>query len=128
MTHPPINQQITFLYTRDLVETAKFYEQIMALPLKLDQETCRIYQVSQDGYVGFCQRDKAPGALSETDTHNLILTLVVPSVDKWVDYLSDHGVALEKPPTMNPRYNIYHCLLRDPNGYLIEIQNFLHPF
>ncbi|OQY24133.1 MAG: hypothetical protein DRJ03_06405 [Chloroflexi bacterium] len=26
---------------------------------------------------------------------------------------------------LNPRYNIYHCFLRDPNGYLIEIQRFL---
>lgn len=128
MTHPPISQQITFLYTYDLVETAKFYEQIMALPLKLDQKTCRIYQVSQDGYVGFCQRDKAPGTPPESDTHSLILTLVVPSVDEWVEYLSDHGVALEKPPALNPRYNIYHFLVRDPNGYLIEIQSFLHPF
>ncbi|MGC9334228.1 MAG: VOC family protein, partial [Anaerolineae bacterium] len=23
---------------------------------------------------------------------------------------------------------IYHCFLRDPNGYLIEIQRFLHAF
>jgi hypothetical protein len=23
--------------------------------------------------------------------------------------------------------NIYHCFLRDPNGYLIEIQRFLDP-
>jgi hypothetical protein len=32
MTHPPISHQITFLYTRDLVETAKFYEQIFLHP------------------------------------------------------------------------------------------------
>ena len=23
--------------------------------------------------------------------------------------------------------HIYHCFLRDPNGYLIEIQRFLNP-
>lgn len=128
MTHPPIGQQITFLYTHDLAETAHFYEQIMGLPLKLDQGTCRIYRVSQDGYVGFCQRDKAPSAPSAIGAHSLILTLVVPSVDEWVDFLSAQGVVLEKPPTRNAKYNICHCMLRDPNGYLIEIQHFLHPF
>ena len=34
MAHPPIDQQITFLSTSDLAETASFYEQIMELPLK----------------------------------------------------------------------------------------------
>jgi catechol 2,3-dioxygenase-like lactoylglutathione lyase family enzyme len=30
--------------------------------------------------------------------------------------------------THNRDYDICHCFLRDPNGYLIEIQRFLHPF
>ena len=36
-------------------------------------------------------------------------------------------VYLEKPPTLHPDFNIYHCIVRDPNGYLIEIQRFLDP-
>jgi len=42
MTHPPIDQQITFLYTRDLATTARFYEQVLGLPLAVDQGDCRI--------------------------------------------------------------------------------------
>lgn len=128
MTHPPIDQQITFLSTPDLAKTASFYEQIMGLPLKLDQGTCRIYQVGQTAYLGFCQREAAAAVPSAPDAHSPILTLVTPSVDEWFEYLSHRGVAFEKTPTTNPRYNIYHCFLRDPNGYLIEIQRFLHPF
>ncbi len=33
--------------------------------------------------------------------------------------LAAQGVVFEKPPADNPRYGIYHCFLRDPNGYLI---------
>jgi len=44
MTHPPIDQQITFLYTRDLATTAQFYEEILGLRLALDQGDCRIYR------------------------------------------------------------------------------------
>jgi catechol 2,3-dioxygenase-like lactoylglutathione lyase family enzyme len=43
MTHPPIDSQITFLYTHDLAQTAHFYEDIMGLPLKLDQGSCHAF-------------------------------------------------------------------------------------
>jgi len=122
MTHPPIDQQITFLYTRDLEATARFYEGILGLPLALDQRDCRVYRVSRGGYVGFCRRSSAPEQPS-----GIILTLVTPDVDGWYRHLADLGVAFEKPPALNPKYDIYHCFLRDPNGYLIEIQRFLDP-
>jgi catechol 2,3-dioxygenase-like lactoylglutathione lyase family enzyme len=122
MPHPPINQQVTFLYTRDLAATAHFYQEILGLEQALDQGDCRIYRISRDGYWGFCQRDAAP-----KETAGVILTLVTPEVDEWFRHVSDQGVVFEKPPTLNPKYNIYHCFLRDPNGYLIEIQHFLDP-
>ncbi len=122
MTHPPIEQQITFLYTNDLATTSHFYENVMGLPLALDQGSCCIYRVSGDSYLGFCQQE----TVSEQPS-GIILTLVTPEVDRWYSTLSDQGVVFEKPPALNPRYNIYHCFLRDPNGYLIEIQRFLDP-
>lgn len=128
MTHPPIDQQITFLYTRDLAATTRFYEETLGLDLKLDQGTCRIYQVSHDAYLGFCQREDAPAEMAESGARPLILTLVTQQVDEWFEYLSKQGVVLDKPPQVNPRFHIYHCFVRDPNGYLIEIQRFLHPF
>ena len=57
----------------------------------------------------------------------IILTLVSQEVDAWYDYLSQKGIAFETPPQFNPKFNIYHCFLRDPNGYLIEIQRFEDP-
>lgn len=123
MALPKIEQQITFLYTRDLARIDSFYREAMGLSLKLDQGTCRIYAVSREAYIGFCQRDEAPEAGNQA-----ILTLVTPEVDEWYEYLGAQGVAFEKPPAVNPKYNIYHCFLRDPDGNLIEIQRFLHPF
>ncbi len=119
MTQPPIDRQITFLYTRDLATTARFYEDIMGLPLAIDQGDCRIYRVSRDGYLGFCQRAAAP-----EQPQGIILTFVTDQVDAWYDYLRRQGVAFEHPSTSNPKYGIYHCFLRDPNGYLLEIQRF----
>ena len=124
MSHPSIDQQITFLYTRDLAETSHFYEDIMGLTLVLDQGGCRIYRISEDGFLGFCEREDVP----EPAPNTVIFTLVTQEVDEWYHYLSNKGVEFEKPPAHNPKYDIYHLFLRDPNGYLLEIQRFNHPF
>lgn len=128
MTYPIIEQQITFLFTQDLNETAQFYEQTLCLQLKLDQGACRIYTITENSYLGFCQKAPASGAQQDSVEHSeVIFTLVTQEVDEWYTFLEDQGVKFEKPPAINPVYNIYHCFLRDPNGYLIEIQEFLDP-
>ena len=119
---PTIDSQITFLYTENLAETADFYEQIFGFPLALDQGACRIYRVTEKSYIGFCQKETV-----NEDHSDVIFTLVTSEVDGWYDHLTKRGVPIEKPPTTNPKYNIYHFFLRDPNGYLIEIQMFLDP-
>jgi len=119
MTLSPITRQITFLYTRDLPATVNFYEQVLGFHLWLDQDDCRIYQVTGGGYIGFCQRQQAP-----EQPESVILCLVTEDVDAWCEMLAGKGIQFEKQPQLNPAYNIYHCFLRDPNGYLIEIQRF----
>ncbi len=117
--------QVTFLYTLDLDRTTAFYTNALGLKLALDQGKCRIYRVSRGAYVGFCQRDdlaEAPGWESK-----VIFTLVTPDVDAWYGRLQAAGIPVEKPPQLNPIYNIYHLFFRDVNGYLIEIQRFEDP-
>jgi predicted enzyme related to lactoylglutathione lyase len=120
VTYHRIDGQITFLYTNILDETSKFYEEVIGLDLVLDQGKCRIYQATEGGYIGFCQRHTAP-----VNPSNLIITLVTPSVDEWYERLVKKGVVFEKPPQENPDFKIYHTFLKDPNGYLVEIQKFL---
>ena len=119
---PEFTQQVTFLYTADLEKTAVFYETVLELPLVLDQGACRIYQVGGGSFLGFC-RHLNSGELSQ----GVIITLVSEDVDGWYAYLRDKGVTFEKEPQLNEQFNIYHCFLRDPNGYLLEIQRFLDP-
>ncbi|MBE9127912.1 MULTISPECIES: VOC family protein [unclassified Coleofasciculus] len=123
MSHPPIESSITFFYTHDFDISARFYEDRLGLELWLDQGSCRIYRVSGDGYVGLCQTSGTKTPLVDKQS-NVIFTLVTPQVDEWFNYLTRRGVEFEKPPQLNEKYNIYHCFLRDPNGYLIEIQRF----
>ena len=52
-----IESHIVFLATRDLPATAEFYEKTLGLALTLDQGKCRIYQVAQAAFLGFCEKD-----------------------------------------------------------------------
>ncbi|GAP18053.1 VOC family protein [Levilinea saccharolytica] len=119
-----IERLITFLYTQKLAETAHFYENLLQLRLVLDQGDCRIYETAPRAYVGFCKRMQPEGQTRE----GVILTLITPDVDDWYRSLCALGAEFEHPPVLNPKYQIYHCFLRDPNGYRIEIQQFIQPF
>lgn len=118
---PPfsINQQITFLYTSDLEMTAQFYENVLELELALDQDSCRIYRTSCNSFLGFCQRTGV-----QPNHPDVVLTMVTEDVDGIYAVLAERGVKFVSPPTFNPKFNIYHCYLQDPNGYLLEIQRF----
>lgn len=122
---PPIDQQVTFLYTTDLETMARFYAGVLQLPLVLDQGSCRIYRSSGSSFIGICARAQP------VDSAGVIVTLVSDDVDAWYDYLRaqpvDAPFSIEKPPTFNAQYNIYHLFLRDPAGYLVEIQTFRDP-
>lgn len=127
MSYPPIEQLVTFLYTRDLESTARFYEDLLGLTLALDQGTCRIYHVAGAAFLGFCRRADAPGGPDGPPAPHVIVTFATRAVDEWYARLSAAGVPFEKTPQLYREYNIYHCFLRDPSGYLIEIQEFLDP-
>lgn len=116
-----IDSHIVFLATRDLQMTAAFYEKTLGLTLALDQGKCRIYQVAEGAFLGFCAKEEV------TAQDGVILTLVTKEVDEWYDKLQTQGVKFEKKPAYNPEYKIYHCFLHDPNGYLLEIQRFEDP-
>ena len=112
------DSQITFIYTKNLEASSAFYGELLELPLVLDQGGCRIYRVADGGFIGVCGRGEA------LVPQGLILTLVTEDVDGWFHRLTTAGVEVEKKPAFNPDYNIYHCFLKDPAGYRIEIQRF----
>jgi catechol 2,3-dioxygenase-like lactoylglutathione lyase family enzyme len=112
---------ITFLNTRNLEETSRFYEDKLGLKLALDQGGCRIFKVAARSYLGFCLRPDAPRA------EGVIITLVSDDVDGWYTRLARQGITLEAEPRLNPDYHIYHFFFTDPNGYKLEIQRFEDP-
>ncbi len=113
--------QIVFFPTRNLEETTRFYRDKLGLPLVLDQGRCRIFGVADSAFLGFCHKETEPG---ESEA---IITLVTEDVDGWMARLHNYGVRPEQGPKINPEFQIYHAFVRDPNGYLVEIQRFDDP-
>ncbi|MDZ4672016.1 MAG: VOC family protein [Phototrophicales bacterium] len=126
MSNPPIDSQITFIYTQNLAMSINFYENLLKLTLWLDQTTCRIYRLTDSALLGICQVSETSKGNFIAQPTNLIITIVTQQVDEWYATLSSRGVIFDSPPSYNPNYRIYHCFLKDPNGYLIEIQRFDH--
>jgi catechol 2,3-dioxygenase-like lactoylglutathione lyase family enzyme len=120
-TAAPFEQQVVFLFTADLVATTRFYRDLLGLPLALDQGTCRIFRVSRDGYLGFCERPDAvqPGGVIATFVHR--------DVETRVAELKARGVVFEKDLASNAQYRITHAFFRDPSGHLLEVQRFDDP-
>ncbi|MCR9221214.1 MAG: VOC family protein [Alphaproteobacteria bacterium] len=118
------DQQVTFLYTADMARARAFYEEALGLDCVLVQEGgCRIYRTAPSAYLGLCTAREGRAAHPD----GVILCLVVDDVDGWAARLEAKGIALEKAPQANPAFDIYHLFLRDPDGYLIEIQRFEDP-
>jgi catechol 2,3-dioxygenase-like lactoylglutathione lyase family enzyme len=117
----PFQQSVCFFPCADLDATQHFYEETLGLPMVLDQGACRIFQVSSSGFVGFCTH-RQPEAVEGP-----IITLVTTEVEQVTEALERAGVRFEAPLSRNERFNITHAFLRDPDGYLVELQRFDDP-
>ena len=121
MKRPNIICQITWVYTDNLEHTSNFYENDLGLKLVLDEGAARLFQVSSTAQIGVCTafEDRA------VEPKGGMITLVTNQVDEWYSQLSSKGVVIKSPPHVLEKFNIYTFFLEDPNGYMIEIQQFL---
>jgi lactoylglutathione lyase len=111
---------ITFLYYRDLPRAMAFYEDILGLPLAIDQGWCKIYQICPGAHVGLV--DEAKGMNKWQPTKPVQICIRVPDVDAWYAYAQE--VALEGLSKLfvNDALGIRAFVFNDPEGYQIEIQ------
>jgi catechol 2,3-dioxygenase-like lactoylglutathione lyase family enzyme len=123
------DQQVTFLYVKDLERSEHFYSQTLGLELVLNQGLARIYRVgSGNAFLGICASSAVQQAPPpDRAPLGVILTFVTDDVDSTYSMLRSKGVIFEKTPAINATYKIYNCFFRDPDGYLLEIQKFLSP-
>lgn len=107
---------LAFLFVSDLDRSTEFYESLGLIVL-IDQGSCRILGLDETLMVGLCGgRTPSPDGV--------IFTLVTERVEEVCAELASRGVVFEHEPRYSPEYDITHAFLRDPDGYLVEIQRF----
>ena len=114
---------ITWLYYKDLPKAMKFYERVMGLKMVVDQGWSKIYKASEGGYVGLV--DESKGYHRANEIKPVILCLNVLDAEAWYSKLVKAGVKIEKKPEESSRLKIKVFMFKDPEGYVIEIQESL---
>lgn len=119
---PPITQQVTFIYTRDLAVASGFLRDKLGLRLALNQnDLCHIYQTAPNAFLGVCVNREPPAEPGVT------YSFVTPDVDGLYETLRARGVEFESPPRFSERFNVYSCFFRGIESYRFEIQEFRDP-
>ena len=116
----PAKLAITFFYFRDLAAAVRFYEDVLRLPLVIDQGWSRIYRVAGGAHVGLV--DAARGAHRASDEKPVQLCLRVPDVADWHAWADAHGVDNLTPIREVDALGIRAFTFEDPEGYQIEVQ------
>lgn len=113
--------QITFLPSTDLEASREFYGSVLGLEEVIDQGSCLVFKVTDEAFVGMCQRDDSAPSM------HVMFTFVLDDVDGWCEEMGERGVVFDTEPQPNPTYGIYHAFFKDPTGNLLEIQRFDDP-
>lgn len=111
---------ITFFYYRDLPAAMRFYEEVLGLPLAIDQGWCKIYRLCPGAHVGLV--DEARGMHRAHPVKPVQLCLRVTDVDGWYRYAQAQGLAGLSELFHNDALGIRAFVFDDPEGHQIEVQ------
>ena len=127
MNRPDTDNQlaITFFYYRDLQSAMRFYEDVLGLPLAIDQGWCKIYEICPGAHVGLV--DETKGMNKWADIKPVQLCIRVPEVEQWCAYAQNQKLKHLSEMFINNALGIRAFVFNDPEGYQIEIQSATRP-
>ena len=109
---------IIFLKTANMQQTLDFYRFRMGMQLWLTQSHCTILKHG-NLLLGFCE-----GNPPDVQGCYTFFYETIAEIDQKFEEFND---VAETEPRINPDYDIYHFFARDPEGRLVEFQQFLSP-
>lgn len=121
----PNELAITFLYYRDLPRAMRFYEEVLGLPLAIDQGWCKIYRICPGAHVGLV--DEAKGMNRWAETKPVQLCIRAPDVDAWYAHAREVAVDNLSDLFVSEELGIRAFVFDDPEGYQVEIQSATRP-
>lgn len=115
---------ITWLYSDDLATHAAFYREVIGLAPVLEQRGeaggCVLFRLAAGAFLGLCDFAHRPRG-----TAGVLLTFVVPELAPAMAALAARGAVFAGAVEEHPGRRC--VFLRDPAGYLLEVQQFTDP-
>ena len=118
-----VEGMITFTYYNDLEKAAEFYGETMGFALVIDVDFAKVYRVSGSSHIGIVDGERS--FLRAKEDKPVMISFVVEDIDVWYEYLRGKGVEIFQPPKEASYLRMKTLLLRDPEGYVVEILEFL---
>ena len=114
---------IPWLYYRDLPGAMKFYGEVMGFEMVVDQGWSKIYKIRDGAYIGLV--DESKGYHRASEKKPVIVCLNVHDADAWYERVKAAGVEVENLPKESERLKVKVFMFKDPEGYVVEIQESL---
>jgi len=116
-------KMIAFIYYRNLATGIDFYENILGFTRIIDQGWCKIYQISDSGYLGIV--DEKKGMQNWHADKTVQICIRVPDVLPWYDYCSELELKNMSELFVSDELMIKAFVFDDPEGYQVEFQESL---
>jgi catechol 2,3-dioxygenase-like lactoylglutathione lyase family enzyme len=114
---------ITFTYYKDLDKASKFYSETMGFEVVVDMSWVKIYKLAEGAHLGLV--DEAHGYFKTSRIKPVMLTFMVSDAEAWYQYLTGKGIRTNHKPEERRTPHMKGFLTWDPEGYVIEILEFL---
>ena len=114
---------IAFGYYNDLEKASQFYRDKMGFKLVIDLDFAKVYQAYESVHIGLV--DGKRGYLRVSQEKPVMLTFFVRDIESWHRDLLEKGVPIEQEPKEASYLKMKTMLFRDPEGYLIELLQWL---
>ncbi len=118
-----IDGTITFFYYKNLDAATRFYEDVMGFESVIDVDFAKVYRVYEGVHIGLV--DGKRGYVKATEAKPIMLSYFSDDINWWHQHLRDNEVTIEQPPQEASYLKMKTMLFRDPEGYLLEILQWL---
>jgi len=120
LTMNKADKMITFIYYKDLAKGIEFYGDILGFSLAIDQGWCKIYQISDSGYLGIVDEER--GMQNWHADKTVQICIRVPEVMPWYEYCLGLELPNQSELFVSDELKIKAFVFDDPEGYQIEFQ------
>jgi len=132
---PPgaLRGSVVFLYSDDVDKSRQFWGGDVGLPVVADKGAVVFFKLPGAGgslavvKQGLSAAAVPPVCARDAGKDVVMVCLLTDDVDGCSARLERAGHRLDQPPQQNERFGIRNALFRSPEGYLVEIQQFLDP-